>query len=117
MGKHEGQDEVLRALLELREQVVVLEQYLRRGTQLTYTFKQAAHVLGRESPKTISRMVKKGLITTVTICGSEMVPLSELERLATPASGPHRKGGAKPPVAPRSPKDEAQRARELLKRR
>lgn len=97
----------------LREEVFALASTLSVPV-LALRFKAAARALGLKNARTISRMVAKGAICSVMISGVEMIPMSELRRITTPKL-PAR--AVKRAARVESPADEAQRTRELLKRR
>jgi hypothetical protein len=107
--------EVIEALLrEVRSLRKLVEE---RGTErLTVNFKEAGEMLGR-SAKTIARMEKRGQLQSVLIGGDKMIPVLELRRVATPAAEQKRSGGRKTIEPLPSAKSEAERAREMLKRR
>lgn len=75
--------ERLEALLgEIKERVEGLEAKLR-PLPTCLTIEEAAARLG-VSPSTMKRMIKSGDVHTATINKRSMVPVSELERVATP---------------------------------
>lgn len=115
----------MRALALLVEEMRQIKKCIegiqkREGRPLAYNYEDAGKMLGGMSAKTIYRMVKGGQLLPVRGEGrTRLIATFELERwIHENTEKPlHRKGGGKPKEAPRSPKDEAQRARELLKRR
>lgn len=81
MAKLSKQVEALRR--ELRQELASLRARLETAEALTFTLRQAAVRLNR-SERTVRRMVAAGLIATVELRGTPMVPASELKRLSTP---------------------------------
>lgn len=94
-GVPEGQFmvEVIEAVLaEVR---ALRKQLDERGVeQLTAPYREAARILGLKSSKTINRMVKRGELASVMVSGTPMIPMTELKRIATPATPKARRGGA-----------------------
>lgn len=101
-------------LVELREIKALLERQAAPAA-LTLTFQDAARTLGLKSARTISRMVARDELTAVKISGSWMVPVSELRRVATPEQERQRRGPKA--IETLDAQSEAQRARDMLKRR
>ncbi len=69
-------------------EVVLAEVRALRAEQkqlprLAVNLKEAAAMLGR-SPKTVAKMLQRGELMAVTLCGDRMIPMSELKRVTTP---------------------------------
>lgn len=88
----------------------------RDSAQLSVNFAEAARRLGFKSSKTISRMEKQGLIQSVLLSGTKMIPVSELVRVTTPKPEKVRRGGA-PKKSTYSVDDDVARLAEMIRQR
>ncbi len=105
------------AIAALVGEVRKLREEMGRGSEpLTVAYGEAARLLGLKSPKTISRMVKRGELMPVLVSETLMIPTAELRRIATPKQEKARRGGA-PKKAELSAKEEAAQMLASLKRR
>jgi hypothetical protein len=105
--------EEMRALRELVEGMSK-----REGRPLALTYERAGAEISRGS-KTIARMVQRGELLSIRGEGrSRLIATQELERwISERQQKPRRRMGGAVAKPPPSAKSEAERAREMLKRR
>lgn len=107
---------VRKALNELKAQVVQLQALVQPELPQVLTKKRAARELS-VSLTTLNRLVAAGQIWVVHLGGRQMVPASEVRRVASIQRTSARRPKQVEPSPPPSAKLEAEKARAMLKKR
>lgn len=108
--------EVRKALNELKAQVAELKALVQPELPQILTKKRAARELSI-SMTTLNRLIAAGLVWSVQLGERQMVPASEVRRLANIQRGASRRSKPATQLRETSAKEEAAKAREMLKRR
>lgn len=106
-------------LVEIRDRLAAIERKLDEASMLPRALRQkdAAKMLSR-SVRTVGQLVKEGKLRTVIIGGKKLIPFSEIVRITSiPSKAPRRPPDASIRRPASSPREEAEKARALNRRR